>query len=99
MPFSGLHVTCCTVYTPDPGDGLLPARLKWSQLMATAGTAAKSVPDPSVHLLRVRASADSYVAIGPAPDAVNDGARFFVQAYSDYDFYAQPGDKLAWVAA
>jgi hypothetical protein len=42
--------------------------------------------------------ADTFVAIGVNPDAVN-GPRTLVRAGTDRPFFCQAGDRLAWTAA
>jgi hypothetical protein len=55
--------------------------------------------------MRVRASADSYVAFGSTPDATqttstsSSSSRYLLAANTDEDFIVQPFDKLAWIAA
>lgn len=46
----------------------------------------------------VSASADVFVAVGPAPDAVN-GPRMLVRAGTDRALFCNQGDRLAWSAA
>lgn len=104
MAFSGLHVTCgyAGSFTNRNTTLSLLGKVVWSQTFASAGTTTNSAPaasdaagDP---MFQVRASADSFVAIGPTPNA-STGARIFVPAGERVEFYGQPGDRLAWVAA
>lgn len=74
---------------------------QWSETLATAGTttnAAVAGSGTGRPIFRVRSSEDSFVAVGPTPDAI-DGTRYFVPANTDYDFFANPGDKVAWIVA
>lgn len=104
MAFSGLHVTCGYAGGSVARHNDMPilGKISWSQTMASADTTTQSAPavddtrgDP---MFQVIASADSYVAIGAAPNA-STGARVLVLASERVEFYAEPGDKLAWVAA
>lgn len=47
---------------------------------------------------RIRGVADSWVSIGKSPNA-SANPRIRVPANTDYDIFAEPGDKLQWVAA
>lgn len=106
MAFSGLHVACGyagATSLRESGLSLL-GKVVWAQTMVSAGATTNSAPAVSdaagQPIFTVRASADSFVAIGPAPDASQaNGPRIFVPAGERVEFYAQPGDKLAWVAA
>lgn len=104
MAFSGLHVTSAYAGPMSHRFAAMPllGRPVWSETMASAATTAQAAP--AVHdaagepIFQVRASADSFVAIGASPNA-STGARIFVPAGEKVEFYAQPGDRLAWVLA
>lgn len=104
MAFSGTHVVCCFAGAAGLRGTVMSivGKALWSETMAAAGTTGSAVPngnqEDGAPMLRVRASADIFVAIGPAPNA-STGPRYFVEAGKDYDFFPTPGDKLAWVAA
>ena len=104
MAFSGLHVTAG--YAGSRGNRSstlsLIGEVVWSHTFTTAGTTTEVAPparegegDP---MFQVIASADSYVAIGPTPNA-SASPRILVPANAVREFYAEAGDKLAWVAA
>jgi len=105
MALSGLHVVAG--YAGNRGfngstQNLLGA-ISWSETLAAAGTTIKVAPayessSFGMPLFRFRAAADSWVAIGAAPNATT-GNRVLVPANTDYDLYATPGDKVAWIAA
>jgi hypothetical protein len=97
MALSGMHIVCAGV-TAAGTYGPLPMNANWSETLSSAQITTHQVPASGRSIIRVRASADSYVAIGSAPDATN-GPRFFVAAATDYDFYANPNDRVAWVLA
>ena len=46
----------------------------------------------------ISATVDTYVAVGPNPDAVT-GPRVLVRAGTDRPFFCNAGDRLAWAAA
>ncbi|MBC2773426.1 hypothetical protein J5N58_08175 [Rhizobium cremeum] len=106
MAFAGLHVT--TGYVgPSYGRNLIKGaalltRITGSESLASGGTTTLVAPaDHEVMgppIFRVQAAADSWVAIGPSPNA-STGARTLCRAGEDYDFFAEPGWKVAWVAA
>lgn len=103
MALSGVHVTCAFAGV-DGFEDLKPALIKspaWSESPASGTATTNLVPNSGTNgsaILRVDASADSYVSIGPAPNA-SQSPRYLVRAGVPYDFGANPGDKLAWVAA
>jgi hypothetical protein len=72
--------------------------------MSVAGTTTSIAPEVDGAngmgdaVFHVRASADSYCAAGPTPNA-SSGARFFVPAGEFVTVYVNGGDKLAWIAA
>lgn len=104
MAFAGVHVTCGYAGSSSRNSSNQPvlAKAVWSETMASPATTALGAPgardvqgDP---MMRVRAAADSYAAVGAAPDATT-GARHFVPAGEFVEFYVETGDKLAWVLA
>jgi hypothetical protein len=103
MAFSGLHVTCGIAGPMSNRSSMLSlmGKVLWSQTLPSAGTTTETAPDPQDRgnpMFQVRAAADSFVAIAPAPNATT-GPRIFVPAGERIEFYGEPGDKLAWVAA
>lgn len=107
MSLSGLHVTCRFggVFDVNGKQLQVIGKPEWGQTMASAGTTTNSAPDYGVNkgdqaIFRVVSSEDAWVAIGQDPDAEDtDGSRDYVQAFVEYDFSVNSGDKLAWVAA
>ena len=104
MAFAGLHVTsgyAGSLTRRADTFGVL-GRVVWSETLASPATTTNVAPPISdgagEPMFQVKASADSYVAIGAAPNATT-GARILVSAGERLEFYAQPGDKLAWIAA
>ncbi|MDK4727485.1 hypothetical protein [Rhizobium phaseoli] len=104
MAFSGLHVVCGypgSLFARDKSQAIL-GKIAWSEAPATAVTSTNSAPGESAGsgqaIFRIRAAADSWVSIGSAPNATS-GNRFLVPAATDYDVYAEPGDKFQWIAA
>lgn len=103
MALTGVHVTCAYAGI-DGFEDIKPALIKnpaWSESPNTGTATSNAVPNAGADgsaVLRVDASADSYVSIGPAPNA-SQSPRYFVRAGVPYDFGAKAGDKLAWVAA
>lgn len=104
MAFSGLHVVCGfagSQFARDKSQAIL-GKTAWSEAPSTGVTTTNAAPDANdgsgQPILRIRAAADSWVSVGGAPNATS-GVRFLVPANTDYDVYAQPGDKLQWVAA
>lgn len=106
MAFAGLHVVCAYAGSATAQQKVAPTlgRPIWSETMASAATTTNTAPasdganglgDPIFH---IRAAADSYAAIGPAPNA-STGARVFVPAGEFVTVYAKMDDKLAWIAA
>lgn len=102
MALSGMHIACGYVGAPvykGTGQALM-GRLVGSQTMSGAGTSTLVAPEATAQkgdpAFQVRASSDSYVAVGPAPDATN-GARHFIPANETVTVYADPGDKIAWI--
>jgi hypothetical protein len=106
MAFSGLHVVCGYAGGPHPA-GLLQmpafARPVWSETLAAAATTTNVAPvidaNAGPPLFRITVSADSWVSVGPAPNA-SSGTRFLATAAGgDCDVFVTPGDKLAWILA
>ncbi|MBB2753347.1 UNVERIFIED_ORG: hypothetical protein GGI57_004069 [Rhizobium aethiopicum] len=104
MAFSGLHVVCgfagsqSARYTSQA----ILGKIAWSEAPASGVTSTSAAPAATDiagdALFRINAAADSWVSIGKTPDATS-GTRFLVRAGSDYDLYAQQGDKFQWIAA
>lgn len=104
MAFSGLHVVCGypgSLFARDKSQAIL-GKVVWSEAPSTGVTSTNVAPGESAGsgqaLFRIRAAADSWVSVGSAPDATA-GKRFLVPAATDYDVYAEPGDKFQWIAA
>jgi hypothetical protein len=105
MALSGLHVTAGYAgpsYRRDKGVNSLLGRIVSSETLATAGTTTLVAPLDSeamgLPIFRIQASADSWIAIGKAPNA-STGPRTLIRANEEYDVYVEPGDKLAWIGA
>lgn len=105
MALSGLHVACGyaggrTPNTPFPLP--IPSPAAWSETLASAGTTTNVAPGSDATfgqpLMSVRCSIDAWVAMGASPNATT-GPRRFIAANTDYDFFVNTGDKLAWIAA
>ncbi len=104
MALSGVHITCGYVGAKIADDwvGALFGLVSWSQTMASAGTTSQAAPQIFEHRgtpgFEVYATFDVFIAVGPAPDAVN-GPRIFVPAQTTRNIFCNVGDKLAWVPA
>lgn len=111
MAFAGLHVACgyygAMVYKDDfaslPVMGKAissenPATNTLSTLVAPAMASGKTAGAVGQPIFRVRVSADTYVAIGTAPDPTVATARHFQAANTTVDYAVAPGDKLKWQA-
>lgn len=103
MALSGLHVV--QGYAGGVGANSsvqsLIANPRWSETLATAGTttnAAQVGNGTGLPIFRIHSTVAAFVVIGQTPNAAT-GARFYVPADTDYDIFANPDDKLAWVAA
>ena len=105
MALSGLHVVCGyaggrTPNTPFPLP--LPASAAWSETLAVAGSTTNKAPGNDATfgqpMMSVRSSVDAWVAMGENPNATS-GPRRYIAANTDYDFFVNTGDKLAWIAA
>ena len=96
MAFAGIHIAC--------GMNLMFDRLAkpvWSRSLATAGTTNRAAAEGQ-DVWEITASADSFVAIGPTPDASQAegegaSARILLRAGERRSFQARPGDRVAWV--
>ncbi|PDS97506.1 hypothetical protein CO659_12635 [Rhizobium sp. S9] len=104
MAFSGLHVVCGypgSLFARDKSQAIL-GKIAWSEAPASGVTSTNAAPAESAGsgqaMFRIRAAADSWVSIGPTPNATS-GNRFLVPAATDYDVYAEPNDKFQWIAA
>ena len=108
MALSGLHVACCFAGVPGGRDSEMPiiSTPVWSESPASETATSNAAPnygDVSIGgragqpIFRVISSAEAYVSIGDSPNA-SSSPRHIVQAFIEYDFAVQPGDKLAWVA-
>lgn len=104
MAFAGLHVVCGypgSLFARDKSQAIL-GKISWSEAPASGVTSTNFAPGENAGsgqaIFRIRAAADSWVSVGPAPDATT-GKRFLVPAATDYDVYAEPNDKLQWIAA
>lgn len=80
----------------------VPGKAVWSEEVALPYTSTNVAPaasdaagDPA---FTVYFPVDTVIAIGPNPSATTS-ARYFVPAATERTYYAQPGDKLAAVAA
>ncbi|MDR7147133.1 hypothetical protein [Rhizobium sp. BE258] len=103
MALSGAHIVCgyAGSYRRDKSQAIL-GKVNWSEAPATGVTTTNGAPGAhdlyGQPMFRLRASADSYFAVGPTPNATT-GPRVFVPANTDYDVFADAGDKVQWVAA
>lgn len=73
----------------------------WSENLQTPGVTTKTAKGGTGTgrpIFRVRCAVDAFVSIGEDPDASN-GPSYFVAANTDYDFFANPEDSVAWVEA
>jgi hypothetical protein len=104
MALTGLHVACGFAGSQSQRwtSQALLGKLVWSEAPASGVTSTNVAPAATDiagdAVLRINAAADSWVSIGKTPDATA-GTRFLVRAGSDYDVYAQQGDKFQWIAA
>jgi len=104
MAFSGVHVVCGyagSLFARDKSQAIL-GKIAWSEAPATGVTSTNAAPAENAGsgqaMFRIRAAADSWVSVGPTPNATS-GTRFLVPASTDYDVYAEPNDKFQWIAA
>lgn len=106
MAFTGIHVSAGYVgplyNRSKTSHAALISRVVSSEHMTGAGTTTLVAPEHSESMgapvFRIQASADSWVAIGAAPNA-STGPRTLCRGGEDYDIFVEPGDRLAWVAA
>jgi len=103
MALSGVHVLCAYAgsYRRDKNEAIL-GKFIWSEAPASGVTSTNAAPN--IHdvfgqaVYRIRASADSWISIGPAPNATS-GTRTYVPANTDVHLFVDGGDKLQWIAA
>ena len=104
MAFSGLTVACAFAGSLAARDKSQPimGKIVWTEEPASGTPTASVAPGVSdaagQPIFRIRAAADSWVAIGKMPNA-SAAPRILVPANTDYDVFVDAGDKLAWVAA
>lgn len=102
MALSGLHVTCAQTSGPGPRkDVPLLGKAAWSEAPssgAATANAAPSLSNQAENVFQIYSAVDAYVSIGGNPDA-GASPRFFVPAAQLVEVLANPGDRLAWVAA
>lgn len=108
MAFSGVHAICCYaggigLSSPPSHPTVMPVIHKpvWSEAPATGVTSTNIAPQASGNappMMRFYASADSWVSVGPTPNATS-GIRFYLQAGVDYDVFVAASDKFQWIAA
>lgn len=104
MALTGLHVICgfagSSVHR-DKSEAIL-GRVAWSEQpesgVATTNAAPGARDAEGQAIFRIRAAADSWVSVGTAPNP-STGTRFLVAAGTDYDVFADEGDRLKWIAA
>jgi hypothetical protein len=103
MALNGLHVAAgyAGSYRRDKSQPIL-GKIIWSEAPASGAATTNVAPAFSdvfgQPVFRFRSSADVYVSIGPAPNPAAS-PRILVPAGTDYDVFAEPGDKVAWSAA
>lgn len=103
MALSGIHVVCAFAGI-DGYETAIPEIIKdavWSESPSTGVISTNAAPNTGSKgsaVFRIDVSADSYVSIGPVPNA-SASPRHFVRAGSPYDVGVNPGDKFQWVAA
>jgi hypothetical protein len=77
-------------------------KIIWSEAPASGVATTNVAPALSDVLgqpvFRFRSAVDAYVSIGPTPNPAAN-PRILVPANTDYDVFADPGDKVAWSAA
>lgn len=105
MATPAFHVACAYVGSPTgkSKDRALITPPVWSEhALAASTTSTNAVPagidekgDPVFQMV---AAADSYVSIGPSPNA-GQSPRLLLKANEVTTVYCKPGDKVAWVAA
>ena len=103
MAFSGLHVVCVYVGGERDRDRIpLPSKPVWSDAPASGVNSTRAAPSDNnalgIPVFQVYAAADSYLSIGPLPNAL-DNPRFLIPALQLIEVIVEPGDKFQWVAA
>jgi hypothetical protein len=105
MAFPAFHVVCGfagSLFARDKSQAIL-GKITWSEAPSTGVVSTNVAPQENSGsgqpIFRIRATADSWVAVGPAPDSNNAGKRIPIPANTDYDVYAEPNDKFMWQAA
>ncbi|QIG76875.1 hypothetical protein EVC30_046 [Rhizobium phage RHph_Y1_11] len=100
---AGVHVLCAFTgpqQARDKGQAII-GKFAWSEQpasnVATTNKAPKINQSSGQAIFRVRSTLNCFVSIGKTPNA-STGIRAYVEANKDYDFYAEPDDKLAWLA-
>lgn len=109
MAFSGCIVSCHFASGFGYGDSPMPilGAPVWSEAPSTGATSTNAAPNGGPNVLsgdgqpvfRIHVSADSYVAIGTAPDETASPRMLILATACPYDVFANPGDKFSWVAA
>ena len=103
MALTGIHVVCGFAGI-DGFENSVPEIIKdavWSESPASGVTSTNAAPNAGISgnaVFRVDVSADSYVSVGPTPNA-SQSPRHFVRAGAPHDIGVKPGDKFQWVAA
>jgi len=103
MPLSGAHVIAGYAGSsqPDKNQAIL-GKIAWSESPATGVATTNTAPAVGDALgqpiFRLRSSVDAYFAVGKTPNPAAS-PRVFVPANTDYDVFADTGDRAAWVAA
>ena len=105
MTFTGLHIAAAYVgpqYARNQARESVVGKLIASETIDAPGTSTLAAPDvhevAGMATVRVSAGVDAFVAISAEPDA-EAGPRDLVRAGETLSFYAEPGHRLAWVAA
>ena len=104
MAFSGLHVVCAYAGSKSVRAASQPIMgdIQWTETPASGVVSANAAVLPNEAqgdpIFRMRAAVDSWVSIGPNPNA-NAHPRLLVSAGIDYDAFVEPGDKVHWIAA
>ncbi|MBX4967195.1 hypothetical protein [Rhizobium binae] len=104
MALTGLHVVCGFAGSQIAREKSQPilGKIAWSEAPGSGVTSTNIAPPVNDAMgqavFRIHAAADSWVSIGPTPNATT-GKRVLVPASVDYDVFAEPGDKFQWIAA
>ena len=104
MAFKGLHVACGFIgpaYRRDLAQSII-GKVVWSEQPAEGAPSTNVAPSDNgafgMPMFRITAEVDSFVSIGIVdPDPAV--AALLVQAGHSVDIYAEPGSRLAWMAA